>query len=196
MVRIHDKLKRVRKPRVHITYEVETLGAQVERELPFVVGVMGDFSGNPAKPLKSLKERKFVQIDRDNFSEVMASIAPELNLKVENTLAGDGTQMGVHLEFKSMQDFEPAKVVDQVEPLKKLLETRSKLNDLMSKIDRSDELEGVLETVLQDEEAMKQFQSELGVGGDGGDAGNGGAGGGDSPSEGEGGAETRPEGGE
>src|SRR3954469_21686609 len=131
---IHDKLSRVRKPRVHITYQVETEGAVVEKELPFVVGVLGDFSGNPTEPLKPLKDRKFIQIDRDNFNDVMARMTPGLNLKVENTLKGDGSEMAVNLKFKSMGDFGPAKGVEQVEPLKKLLDTRNKLRDLMSKV--------------------------------------------------------------
>src|SRR5215813_1727368 len=108
---IHDKLNRVRKPRVHITYDVETEGAEIQRELPFVVGVMGDFSGDPTTPLKALEDRKFAAIDRDNFNDVMASMAPGLKLKVDNKLADDGTQMGVDLKFKSMDDFEPAKIV-------------------------------------------------------------------------------------
>ncbi|MFI5023469.1 MAG: type VI secretion system contractile sheath small subunit, partial [Alphaproteobacteria bacterium] len=142
---IHQKLSRVRKPRVHITYEVETEGAMVLKELPFVVGIMGDFSGDPTQPLKSLKDRKFVQIDRDNINGVMASMTPGLNLKVDNKLADDGSQMAVSLKFNSMDDFEPARVVDQVEPLRKLLETRNKLRDLMSKVDRSENLEVLLE---------------------------------------------------
>ena len=124
---IHKKLERVRKPRVHITYEVETEGAMVERELPFVVGVMGDFSGDPTEPLKPLKDRKFIQIDRDNFNDVMARMAPGLNLKVENTLQDDGSQMAVGLKFRSIEDFEPGRVVEQVPALKKLMETRNQL---------------------------------------------------------------------
>lgn len=123
MASIHDKLERVRKPRVHIKYEVETDGAVVERELPFVVGVMGDFSGNPTEPLRPLKDRKFVQIDRDNFNDVMARIAPELNLKVKNTLANDDSEFAVNLKFKSMDDFDPAHVAEQVPALKNLIET-------------------------------------------------------------------------
>jgi type VI secretion system protein ImpB len=169
MASTQDKLKRVRKPRVHITYEVETNGSEVEKELPFVVGVMGDFSGNPDRPLQSLKDKKFVQIDRDNFNKVMADVAPELNLKVENTLAGDGSEMAVKLKFNDMSDFDPAKVANQIEPLKKLLETRARLNDLMAKVDRSEELEGLLENVLQDPDALKKLQAELGVGGGAGD---------------------------
>ena len=122
---VHDKLSRVRKPRVHITYEVETEGAAIVRELPFVVGVMGDFSGDPTEPLKPLADRKFVQIDRDNFNDVMARITPGLNLKVDNTLADDGSQMAVDLKFKSMDDFDPAKVAAQVPALEALMETRA-----------------------------------------------------------------------
>ena len=165
---IHDKLKRVRKPRVHITYEVETEGAAVVRELPFVVGVMGDFSGNPSEPLKPLKDRKFVQIDRDNFNDVMARMTPGAKFKVDNTLANDGSQIAVDLKFKSMDDFEPAKVVDQIEPLKKLKETRDRLRDLLSKVDRSEELEGLLEKVLQDNDQLKKLSSEMGLGDKGG----------------------------
>jgi type VI secretion system protein ImpB len=160
---IHDKLARVRKPRVHITYEVETEGAAILRELPFVVGVMGDYAGDPTEPLKPLAERKFVQIDRDNFNDVMARIAPGLNIKVDNTLAGDGSQIGVNLKFRSMDDFEPAKVAEQVPALKAMLETRSKLRDLVSKADRSEELENLLEQVLQDKSKLEALSAELGV---------------------------------
>ncbi len=160
---VHQKLARVRKPRVHITYEVETEGAAVERELPFVVGVMGDFAGDPTEPLKPLAERKFVQIDRDNFNDVMARIQPGLNIKVDNTLAGDGSQMGVNLKFRSIEDFEPAKVAEQVPALKALMDTRAKLRDLMSKVDRSEELEGLLEEVLQDKDKLAALSSQLGL---------------------------------
>jgi type VI secretion system protein ImpB len=163
MASIHDKLERVRKPRVHITYQVETEGAAVVRELPFSVGVMGDFSGDPTEPLKPLRDRKFIQIDRDNFDEVMARMTPGLNLKVENTLAGDGSEMAVNLAFKSIEDFEPGRVVEQVEPLKKLLDTRNKLRDLLSKVDRSDNLEALLERVLQNDAELKDFGHALGV---------------------------------
>lgn len=158
-----QKLSRVRKPRVHITYDVETEGAVVQKELPFVVGVVGDFSGDPTEPLKPLRDRKFIQIDRDNFNDVLARMTPGLKLKVDNTLADDGSQLPVELAFKSIEDFEPSAVVAQVEPLRKLLETRNKLRDLASKIDRSDELEGLLEKVLQDSGQLNQLSSELGV---------------------------------
>jgi len=158
---IHDKLGRVRPPRVHIKYEVFTNGAMVEKELPFVVGVLGDFSGNPTQPLKPLRDRKFIQIDRDNFNDVMNRMTPGLNLRVENTLSKEGGEMAVQLAFKSMDDFEPANVVNQVEPLKKLLQTRNKLRDLLSQVDRSDKLEALLEEILQKPEQMKKLQSEL-----------------------------------
>ena len=166
MASIHDKLSRVRKPRVHISYEVETEGGSVKKELPFVVGVMGDFSGDPTEPLKSIKDRKFVQIDRDNFDHVMARATPGLKMKVDNTLAGDGSQMAVDLKFQSMQDFEPASIVEQVAPLKKLLETRNSLRDLLTKADRSEDLEGLLERVLQNTDDLKEVSKELGLDGD------------------------------
>jgi type VI secretion system protein ImpB len=160
---VHDKLNRVRKPRVHISYNVETEGAQIERELPFVVGVMGDFSGDPTQPLRPMTERKFTQIDRDNFNDVMARMAPGLNLKVDNTLADDGSQMAVNLKFNSIEDFDPARVVDQVPALKSLLETRNKLRDLLSKADRSEELETLLEQVLQNNDELKTLSAQLGL---------------------------------
>ncbi|MBL1262045.1 MAG: type VI secretion system contractile sheath small subunit [Thiotrichaceae bacterium] len=160
---IHDKLKRVRKPRVHITYDVETNGAVTKKELPFVMGVMGDYSGDNTEDKKPLKDRKFAQIDRDNFNEIMSKTAPKLNMKVENTLANDGSEMSVSLDFKEMEDFEPHKLVEQVEPLKKLMETRNKLRDLLSKADRSDELESLLEEILSNADTMATLSGELGI---------------------------------
>jgi len=161
---VHGKLSRVRKPRVHITYEVETEGASVVKELPFVVGVMGDFSGKPTEPLKPLKERKFVSIDRDSFNDVMKRMTPGVEMKVDNTLAGDGSEMSVSLKFSSMEDFEPAKIVEQVEPLRKLLDTRNKLRELMSAVDRADGLEDEIEKLLQSDEQLKALAGEIGVG--------------------------------
>ncbi len=160
---IHDKLKRVRKPRVHITYDLETNGAVVEKELPFVMGVMGDYSGDNTEGKKSLKDRKFAQIDRDNFNDLMGKVNPQLNLKVENTMEGDGSEISVDLDMKNMEDFEPHKLVDQIEPLKKLMETRSKLRDLLTKADRSEELETILEEVLSNTDALANLSSELGI---------------------------------
>ena len=160
---IHEKLKRVRKPRVHITYEVETEGAEILRELPFVVGILGDFSGDPTEPLRPLSERKFIQIDRDNFNEVMARMTPGLNIRVDNKLADDGSEMAVALKFNAIEDFEPGRVAEQVPALKALLETRNKLRDLMSKVDRSEQLENLLEQILKNESELKSLSGELGL---------------------------------
>jgi type VI secretion system protein ImpB len=160
---IHEKLKRVRRPRVHITYEVETEGAQILRELPFVVGIMGDFSGDPTEPLRPLSERKFIQIDRDNFNEVMARMTPGLNIRVPNKLTDDGSEMAVQLKFNSIEDFEPGRVAEQVPALKALLDTRNKLRDLMSKVDRSEQLESLLEQILKNENELKSLSGELGL---------------------------------
>lgn len=164
---VHDKLNRVRKPRVHITYEVETEGAMVERELPFVVGVLGDFSGDPTQPLRPLADRKFVQIDRDNFNDVMARMTPGLKMRVDNKLDEAGGQMAVDLKFNAIEDFEPAQVAEQIPALKALMETRNKLRDLMSKVDRSEELEGLLEQVLKNEAELKSLSGQLGLGKEG-----------------------------
>ena len=160
MASVHDKLERVRKPRVHIKYEVETEGAQIEKELPFVVGVMGDFAGDPTQEPKPFGERKFTQIDRDNFDEVMRKIAPGLNLRVENTIEGEG-EMAVQLKFEKMDDFDPAAVVRQVPALAKMLEARNELRDLLSKADRSEDLEVLLERILSDQSELKQLADEL-----------------------------------
>lgn len=163
MESIHHQLERVRKPRVHIKYEVETEGAMVQKELPFVVGVLGDFSGDPREPLKPLKDRKFIQIDRDNFNEVMARIKPGLSLKVDNELTNDNTQMSIELKFDSMDDFTPDKIVTQVPALKRLLDTRNQLRDLLTKADRSEKLEDILERVLKNTEELQTLSKELGI---------------------------------
>ena len=150
-----------RKPRVHITYNVHKGDAQEIKELPFVVGVLGDFSGNSEKPLVPLKDRKFVNIGRENFDKVMAQIEPRLQFKVDNLLDESGQEFEVTLKFTSMEDFEPGRVVEQVPQLKKLLETRNRLRDLMAKADNSVALEGLLEQVLQNQEQIKSLASEL-----------------------------------
>ncbi|SMF29879.1 type VI secretion system protein ImpB [Alteromonadaceae bacterium Bs31] len=159
---MQDKLGRVRKPRVHITYDLETNGASEEKEIPFVMGVMGDYSGDNTDTKKALKDRKFAQVDRDNFNEMMTKVNPQANMKVDNTLDGDGSEMSVNLSFNSMEDFEPQKLVHQVEPLKKLMETRNKLRDLLTKADRSEELENILEEVLSNTDSLSSLSSELG----------------------------------
>ena len=159
------KLDRVRKPRVQITYDVEVNGAMQIRELPFVLGVLGDFSGkvDADSPLPALKDRKFVEIDRDNFNKVLAGMKPRLALRVDDKLTGkEGSQINVELKFKDIDDFEPANVVNQVEPLKKLLETRSKLKDLLSKMDGNDKLEELLEKILKESESRDEIAKALG----------------------------------
>lgn len=166
---IHDQLQRVRKPRVHIRFDVETGDASVMHELPFVVGVMGDFAGNdPGEPLAPLRDRKFVQISRDNFNQVMGRIKPGLNLRVKNTLdPASESDLSVQLQFRSMDDFEPARIVEQVEPLRRLKQTRDQLAELINKVDRSEELKGLLEQVLTDEQTRARMADELNHGGDG-----------------------------
>jgi type VI secretion system protein ImpB len=164
---IYRKRERVRKPRVHITYDVETEGATERKELPFVVGVVGDFSGDPTTKLKPLVDREFIQIDRDNFDEVLARMKPGLNLRVENTLKGDGTEFGVQLKFEKMEDFEPGQVVQQVEPLRKLMEVRNKIKELQAKMEVSSELEDELEKILKSSEQIGKLAGELGLSGTG-----------------------------
>jgi len=156
------KLDRVRAPRVHITYDVDIGDAIEKKELPFVVGVLGDFSGNPLEPLPKLKDRKFVFIDRDNFNGVLKGIKPRLTYRVDNTLAKNGTQLGVELNFNSLEDFEPQNVVKQGEPLRKLLEVRNKLADLRNKMGGNDKLEELLMDVLQNTEKLKTLGKEFG----------------------------------
>ncbi|EKO3564629.1 type VI secretion system contractile sheath small subunit [Vibrio metschnikovii] len=166
MASIHSKLSRVRKPRVHITYDVETEGASLKKELPFVVGVMGDFAGQNIEALKPLKDRRFIQIDRDNFDDVLKKMSPSVAFKVKNTLVDDESEFQVNLKFQSMKDFEPASIVRQVEPLRQLMDTRNKLRDLMTKIDRSEDLENVLEAVLNNTENLSKLADELKIGQD------------------------------
>lgn len=159
---IHDQLERSRKPRVHIKYEVETENGKIEKELPFVVGVLGDFSGDHTEGRKSLKDRKFITVDQDNFNEVMARILPKLDLSVENLLSKTGEKLGVHLEMRSLQDFEPAQIVAQVPLLQNLRDLRDRLRDLLTKSDRSEKLEALLEQVLQNPQELEQLNILLG----------------------------------
>ena len=161
---IHDKLNRVRKPRVHITYEVETEGAEILRELPFVVGVMGDFSGDP-DPAAAAAGGSQVHPDRPRQLQRRHGPhdpGPEA-ARSTTSCSDDGSEMAVDLKFNSIEDFEPARVAQQVPALRALLETRDKLRDLMSKVDRSEELEGLLEQVLQNEDELKSLSSQLGL---------------------------------
>jgi type VI secretion system protein ImpB len=162
---IQHKIDRIRPPRVQITYDVEVGGAIEMKELPFVVGVMGDFSGKPEDALPAVKNRKFVEIDRDNFDQVLSGMSPRLAYAVDNQLQDDGSKFGVELKFNSMEDFEPDRIVEQVEPLRKLVETRKKLSDLLSKMDGNEKLESLLEDVMGSAEKQKQLSDALGVDG-------------------------------
>jgi len=162
---LQHKIDRVRPPRVQITYDVETGGAIELKELPFVVGVMGDFSGKPDEPLPAFKNRKFVEIDPDNFDQVLSGMSPRLAFTVDNKLQDDGSKMGVELKFNSIEDFEPDNFVQQVEPLRKLVEARQKLSDLLSKMDGNDKLESMLEDIMSNADKQKQLSDALGIDG-------------------------------
>lgn len=162
---LNSQHKRVSKNRVSITYDVETNGAVETKELPFVVGVIGDFSGHkPENEKTDLDEREFTGVDKDNFDSVMGQVAPQLSYKVDNKLADDDSQFEVNLSFNSMKDFHPENLVEQIDPLKKLVETRNQLKVLLSKADRSRDLEKLLKEVLQSTEAIQGLAEELGVG--------------------------------
>lgn len=161
---LQHKLDRVRAPRVHITYDVEVGDSIQMKEIPFVVGVLADLSGKPDEPLPKLKDRKFIEIDRDNFNNVLEGMRPRLTFKVDNKLTADETKMAVELRFKSMDDFHPEQVVKQVEPLRKLLEARQRLADLLSKLDGNDKLDELLQDVISSSETLKKLSQEAGVG--------------------------------
>jgi type VI secretion system protein ImpB len=148
---------RNRPPRVQITYDVEIGDAIEKKELPLVVGLLADLSGQPLKPLPKLKERRLVEIDRDNFNEVMGNIAPRLDLSVPDTLKGEGN-LKVELNFTSFDDFHPEAIVKQVPRLSRLLEARQQLRDLLGKLDGNDELDALLENILQNTEDLKALK--------------------------------------
>jgi type VI secretion system protein ImpB len=158
------KLDRVRPPRVQITYDVETGDAIEMKELPFVLGVLSDLSGKPEEALPRLRDRKFVEIDRDNFDAVMRGMKPRLAYRVDNKLSDDNTQMAVELKFISLEDFEPEQVVRQVEPLRKLLETRVQLQALLAKMDGNDKLTDKLQEIISNTDMLKKIGSEVGAG--------------------------------
>lgn len=156
------KLDRVRKPRVHLTYDVEVGDATQVKELPFVVGVMSDLSGKPEELLPKVKDRKFVEIDRDNFNKVMGSIKPRLAYRVDNKLTDDESKIGVELKFNSLDDFSPENVVQQIDPLRKLLEARKRLSDLLQKLDGNDKLDELLQDVLSNTEKLNDLKESTG----------------------------------
>src|SRR5262245_38688637 len=160
---MQHKLDRVRRPRVQISYDVETGGAMQKVELPFVVGVLADLSGQPSKSMGPLKDRKVVQIDRDNFDNVLNKAAPRLAMKVDNKITDDGTRLAVELNFKKFEDFEPAKVAEQVGPMRELLEMRRRLSELMSKMEGNDKLESLLAEIIGNTDKASALAQELGL---------------------------------
>jgi type VI secretion system protein ImpB len=163
---VHRKLERVRPPRVHITYDVEVGDAIQMKELPFVMGVLGDFSGQPADPLPRLKDRKFVEVTPDNFDEVLKNMRPRLELQVENRLSEESGKLGLDLRFESLEDFSPDRVAGQVEPLRKLLELRQQLADLRGSLQGNDRLEEILQATVTDTQRLSRLKAELEAGGE------------------------------
>lgn len=157
---IQKRLQRVRPPRVQLTYDVEIGDAIEQKELPFAMGVLGDFSGNSLNPQPKLKDKKFVNIDLDNFDEVMSAMAPRAVYRVPNKLSDKGGEFAVELKFNSMDDFRPEAVVQQVEPLRKLLEARTKLADLRNKLAGNEVLEDILSDVLRSTEKLELLGKE------------------------------------
>lgn len=162
---IHDKLKRVRAPRVNIEYKVEIGDAIEMRQLPFVMGIFGDFTGQPEEPLERLKDRKFTEVNPDNFDEVLASMKPHLAYSVKNTLSDDpeAGKLSVDLRFQELDDFDPDRVAMQIPALRKLLELRQQLADVRGSLQGNDKLEEILQATLGDEEKLAKLRSEIGT---------------------------------
>lgn len=157
------KLDRVRPPRVQITYDVEIGDSIEKKELPFVLGILGDYSGHPEEALERMRDRKFVNIDRDNFDEVMEGMKPRLAYRVDNKISDDDSELPVELNFKKLEDFSPEQVAKQVEPLRRLLEVRSRLTDLRNRLYGNDKLDEQLREVIANSEKLKQIATEAGV---------------------------------
>ncbi|MCB2147271.1 MAG: type VI secretion system contractile sheath small subunit [Deltaproteobacteria bacterium] len=160
---LQHTLDRVRSPRVQITYDVEVGDAIEMKEIPFVVGVLADLSGKPDEPLPKVKDRKFVEIDRDNFNQVLSGMKPRLAYRVDNKLTDDDSKIAVELRFKSLDDFHPERVAEQVTPVRKLVEARKRLSDLLAKLDGNDKLDELLQDVLASTDSIQKLGKEAGV---------------------------------
>ena len=160
---LQHTLDRVRAPRVQITYDVEVGDAIEMKEIPFVVGVLGDLSGKPDEPLPKLKDRKFVEIDRDNFDNVLAGMKPRLAFRADNKLTDDDTKIAVELRFKSIDDFHPERVAEQITPVRKLVDARKRLSDLLNKLDGNDKLDELLQDVISSTDSLEKLGAEVGV---------------------------------
>lgn len=160
------KLDRVRPPRVQITYDVEIGNAIEKKELPFIVGILADLSGKPVEALPPVKDRKFVEIDRDNFNDVLAAIGPRLAFRVPNKLVKDSKdQLNIEVTFKNMDDFGPVEIINQIPALKKLFDGRQRLRDLLTKLDGNDNLDALLKDVISSTESQAALKKDLGEGG-------------------------------
>ncbi|WP_171451833.1 type VI secretion system contractile sheath small subunit [Pseudomonas aeruginosa] len=153
------KLDQVRPPRVQITYDVEIGNAIEKKELPLVVGILADLSGKPDTPPAKLVERRFVDIDRDNFNETLSSISPRATLQVDNTISGDDSKLNVELRFNHIEDFDPVNLVKQVVPLRRLFEARQRLRDLLTKLDGNDDLDQLLQDVVANTEGLQEIKA-------------------------------------
>jgi len=161
MASTQHKLDRIRPPRVQITYDVEIGNAIESKELSFVMGILADLAGVPATPLPSLKDRKFIEIDRDNINDVMASLNAQIPVRVPNVLGGNAPDLNVLLSFRSMDDLGPERIVSQVEPLNDLYQKRVNLMDVLSKLDGNDALDAELRNIVDNPDALSQLQKEL-----------------------------------
>ena len=149
-------IARNRSPRVQIEYDVEVYGAQKTIQLPFIMGVMSDLSGNPSEKLPGVADRKFLEIDVDNFDDRLKSMKPRVAFSVPNTLTGDGNLM-CDITFESMDDFSPAEIARKVEPLRKLLETRTQLSNLMTYMDGKSGAEELLGKIMSDPTVLRSL---------------------------------------
>lgn len=149
----------MRPPRVQITYDVEIGNAIEKKELPLVVGILADLSGKPDTPPAKLVERRFVDIDRDNFNEILSSISPRATLQVDNTISGDDSKLNVELRFNHIEDFDPVNLVKQVVPLRRLFEARQRLRDLLTKLDGNDDLDQLLQDVVANTEGLQEIKA-------------------------------------
>lgn len=160
---LQHTLDRVRSPRVQITYDVEVGDSIEKKEIPFVVGVMADLSGKPEKALPKLKERKLVEIDRDNFNQVLEGMKPRLAFRVDNKLTDENSAMAVELKFKTLEDFHPENVAKQIDPIRKLMEARKKLSGLLNKLDGNDRLDELLQEVISSTDSLEKLSREAGI---------------------------------
>lgn len=156
---VQKRLQKVRPPRVQLTYDVEIGDAIEAKELPFVVGVLGDFAAQSKAPQGKVRDRKFVNIDMDNFDDVMEGMAPRVAYRVKNRLTPEGGEIGVDIQFDKFEDFRPESVVQQVEPLRKLQEARAKLADLRNKLAGNEKLEDLLNDVLNSTEQLQNISA-------------------------------------